>query len=1330
MARNAGRFQSRLTTTLILGLVAALAVTGFSTSPAGAVDYPAATGLTPTSGEVATNPVLTWNRVAGAPSYRVELSTSETFSTLIAGAGTSSTVNVHHVPAVQLPAGTIHWRVAANGGSLLNWSIGQFTKSAIDVPQLLTPADGDTVHAPTQPEAYSWQQVPGATGYTLQIGDDASFTDPARYKTYTTQRASYALKTLPAAGTKYWRVQAVLGPVKSEWSPVRTVHIGLFDLGVPQLPTTPENDPNFAVEDVVLDWQPIAGAATYELQVARDDQFLNLAHTRSGIVSSRYSPPGVLANDQYWWRIRPVDAAGHAAAWMNMPVWVFQRHWAGQAHLQYPANGATLTRADRLFFQWSGVHLATRYRLDLSTTPDFTLASTVSCTTVNTTLVTNSDTCAPAPGTTYYWRVVASDSPAAGSDTPQTNPLAADAEVRSFTYMPNVVVQTTPADGSSVDVPTLRWNAVSGAMRYRVQVWTVSGVAKVNQLTFGTSLTPRVMLEPGTTYRWQVVAYNAAGDAISNPTIDVFQPTFTVVAQLGPTGATPDPLVTLVGPSPRPPTLNWLGVPEATKYSMWVKRAENPTWTQVADTIVYPAWESVDAQFLAAGTYDFYVQAYNGSTPIATGSTGQFTVAPPRTVVGHEAALVGTDLGGDATRSCDAQLPNTCQNLRQTPVLAWDPDPDAGLYQLILSADPVLTDLGDRRINVYGTAWTDVATLIDANATSGTHWAVISCVTPTICPVKGPAEHVFNKQAPTVELATPVATAAEDDEVVLSWHDWLARPGASNGSTPLTATAPTTEALYYRVQTSTTSTFTSLLDNVVVDQTSYTSFTRVYPEGPIHWRVQAYDGSGRASAWSASRSFEVTSLAPAPTTPTTGGALAPGSSFTWQPKAMSASYELRVLKNDGTNIDTAPSSSIAHSATGIQQTSYAPTASLPVIDPPAGSNDNYRWYIRRNNVSGGIGPWSAGVPFRVVGQAPTLLAPAAGATVHPRGAVFSWDAVPGAARYRFEHRPVGGAIAGADTVARSFAPSTALPTGSREWRVVAYDSTGHLLGASAWRAYSAPWVAGTVAISGNAVPGGTLTATASFTPAPVTLTYQWFAGTTAITGATSATYSVKSTDVGKSLTVKVTGSKPGYDSITVPSNAMTASTGPTVRNTALPTITGTTRIGYVLTASRGSWSPTPESFQFQWLRNGAAIPGATAATYRVTRSDPGRYLSVRVIARKAGYNPAVARSANKLIPRVASRSAAVFVDNTITVRAYPRMRVTVTAPGIVPTGVIRVYEGTRLLKSVTLTASHTGRIYITLPKRSAGRHYLHARYLGSSFVAPSRSANIALYVRR
>lgn len=159
----------------------------------------------------------------------------------------------------------------------------------------------------------------------------------------------------------------------------------------------------------------------------------------------------------------------------------------------------------------------------------------------------------------------------------------------------------------------------------------------------------------------------------------------------------------------------------------------------------------------------------------------------------------------------------------------------------------------------------------------------------------------------------------------------------------------------------------------------------------------------------------------------------------------------------------------------------------------------------------------------------------------------------------------------------------------------------------------------TPTVTGTAAVGYTLTANpGAWGPAPVTLAYQWYRSGTAITGATASTYTLTSTDLGKTMTVKVTGSKTGYASVSRTS-AGTSAVLNSFTAAPTPTISGTKAVGYTLTANRGTWSPTPDSFSYQWYRSGTAISGATASTYKLTSYDKGKAMTVRVIARKTGY---------------------------------------------------------------------------------------------------------------
>lgn len=80
-----------------------------------------------------------------------------------------------------------------------------------------------------------------------------------------------------------------------------------------------------------------------------------------------------------------------------------------------------------------------------------------------------------------------------------------------------------------------------------------------------------------------------------------------------------------------------------------------------------------------------------------------------------------------------------------------------------------------------------------------------------------------------------------------------------------------------------------------------------------------------------------------------------------------------------------------------------------------------------------------------------------------------------------------------------------------------------------------------------------------------------------------------------------------------------------------PAATGTSRYGSTLTASPGTWTPADASVAYQWLRDGAPISGATAATYRLGAADHARAVSVRVTASSPGLDDAVVTSAPRTV---------------------------------------------------------------------------------------------------
>ncbi len=132
----------------------------------------------------------------------------------------------------------------------------------------------------------------------------------------------------------------------------------------------------------------------------------------------------------------------------------------------------------------------------------------------------------------------------------------------------------------------------------------------------------------------------------------------------------------------------------------------------------------------------------------------------------------------------------------------------------------------------------------------------------------------------------------------------------------------------------------------------------------------------------------------------------------------------------------------------------------------------------------------------------------------------------------------------------------------------------------------------------------------------VAFTYRWYVGTTAITGATGKTYTPTASKLGKSLWVKVTGSKAGHPTTSKSSVKQVVAKGVLVW--AVPTISGTPKVGQTLTANHGTWT-TGTTFHYQWLSNGVAITNATASTYKLPSTKVGKNIKVKVTGTKTAY---------------------------------------------------------------------------------------------------------------
>ncbi len=347
--------------------------------PASQAGVPKApTGLVPAAAVSTSTPTLSWKPVRGGQRYEVQADNSADFGS---PEFTVNTVNTKAVPLSNLPEGDISWRVRAinKAGTKGAWGTAKFTISNIAPPTPIAPANGGGLAQPSDPPLLTWGAVPGATGYEVEIDRDGNWIGQ---QSATTAGTSYLVKDAQEIGSWSWRVRAQRGNgLVTKWSdPWAYVIQPLADVQA-----DPSMNTGTPITDVALDWQPVAGAVRYQLQVALDPDF-NQASIKEDreVVSTRYSPAITFLNDDFYWRVRAIDAGSNKMAWPLTPF-QFTRDWPNKPTLLYPPNSTSV--GDPFYFQWTPVRWATRYQLDVGTDPAFSPGTYVSCSTAATTFV-------------------------------------------------------------------------------------------------------------------------------------------------------------------------------------------------------------------------------------------------------------------------------------------------------------------------------------------------------------------------------------------------------------------------------------------------------------------------------------------------------------------------------------------------------------------------------------------------------------------------------------------------------------------------------------------------------------------------------------------------------------------------------------------------------------------------------------------------------------------------------------------------------------------------------------------------------------------------------
>ncbi len=177
-----------------------------------------------------------------------------------------------------------------------------------------------------------------------------------------------------------------------------------------------------------------------------------------------------------------------------------------------------------------------------------------------------------------------------------------------------------------------------------------------------------------------------------------------------------------------------------------------------------------------------------------------------------------------------------------------------------------------------------------------------------------------------------------------------------------------------------------------------------------------------------------------------------------------------------------------------------------------------------------------------------------------------------------------------------------------------------------------------VAVSGTPAVGSDLQAVpATWGTTPDSRSYEWLRDGEGDVLSRAQDYVASEADLGHTLVVVERvrfGAKQDESSSTpvsigaaAPATAPTAAPAPAPApaivpavNQRRPTIKGTAKVGKKLAVrSKGTWVAPGHRFSYQWLRNGSKIPKATRTTYKLTKKDRKKKISLRVTAQRSGY---------------------------------------------------------------------------------------------------------------
>ena len=261
-------------------------------------------------------PPLRWGRMPGAKEYQIQISHDSTFAKTVV----SQSVAKPEFLWTGVVPGEYFWRVrAVTDGTRSSYSSLGKLSVHVTAPQIaerflfqLKLGPNGRVTPTQDPLRISWIPSPQADGYRLLIASDPEFKNVIESVVTRAPTATVEAHDASVMHTKVIALDQMKREISSYSSVARVIAAGSMTLSAPVL-TSPPAYKKFTVGagpiSILLFWNPVRSAESYELQLATGTDFANVVfskiHNTNQFIIKNQLPKGTIH-----WRVRAVSDKG------------------------------------------------------------------------------------------------------------------------------------------------------------------------------------------------------------------------------------------------------------------------------------------------------------------------------------------------------------------------------------------------------------------------------------------------------------------------------------------------------------------------------------------------------------------------------------------------------------------------------------------------------------------------------------------------------------------------------------------------------------------------------------------------------------------------------------------------------------------------------------------------------------------------------------------------------------------------------------------------------------------------------------------------------------